>query len=1244
MEQLFDIVDAIAASGHPSLLDTSIGELIEEVEWTAGTRALLQTARFRDGAVTLADLLHDDRMQQWVWGTMSPSELARNRDALLIWVHNAAQLDSFSTAPQPELLAPRETDAPPDGREPFVEWMNEHGLTHLLGAEFSQLVQSVYVYGARGTLLDFWSDAPEALQRLNRYGQTEVRRELRHRLTRLAPVGQAALDNERAFLEELDARIPQLSGDIAVVAANALAQRAAARALSAPPLADVSLPQLRFSARPPQVTATLQIAHPYYAAFPVHGQATVGIFDAAAQGVRVQSVSAMHTVLVLDAFLLVLLKPTDPLHIDVTAAIAQPAWQQTLAALDEAIGGATEAEETPNILSWRLMLSHTHDVRLVPYMHKPLKRGGYSLGSAADADRLSHARNVSLLPSDVTLLRTQRAGRSYTSTREELAEQLFALIDHPRVLTDTQEPLAITRVQPTLTLQPAGEGAWRMKLLVNNEPLPPEALPHEAGFGFVVQLAAHEVAVFKLTKAEHALLTAVSTFDATIPANAVESVLSRLQQSSAPIVVPEHLRGDPVTANTQPVARLTPESQALRVEFFMRPLGVAPLVKAGLGAPVMTGEIAGVRRHTTRDFSAERQAVEHAGHLLELELEDGKAVIVGEAAMLAFLSRLREQTAIETEWLRDPMTVSRPLGAKGLKVSVRSGRDWFGLEGDAQIDGETFNLALLLDALRRGDRFVKIGERRWVQLEENLRERLELLALATQQTKHGVEVGLPAVQALEALRAAGAEVDLGAKFSKVLTQIKEVEDFLPALPETLSAELRPYQIDGFNWMCRLEAWGTGGILADDMGLGKTVQALAMLLRRAGLGPALVVMPTSLEFNWLREAERFAPSLRVRTLRALGTLPDDLRYGDVILVSYGLLAREGEALAQHQFATCIFDEAQALKNADTQRAKAARGLDYAWGLALTGTPVENRTADLWSVLRLVTPGLLGSWEQFRARFAAPIEGGTDPKRRQQLARLVRPFVLRRTKSLVLSELPEKTEIDVGVVLSDEERSLYEQARLAAIARIEKADGQASARFSALAALTELRRLVCNPRLYDARTTAQSSKQETLLRMIDDLRENGHRALVFSQFTTHLALVREALDARGVTYQYLDGQTPEAERARRVDAFQRGEGELFLISLKAGGTGLNLTAADYVFHLDPWWNPAVEAQAAGRAHRIGQERPVTVYRLIAKDTIEEKIVAMHKEKRELAESLLGESTGVSAVMAANEVLALLTEASA
>jgi SNF2 family DNA or RNA helicase len=396
--------------------------------------------------------------------------------------------------------------------------------------------------------------------------------------------------------------------------------------------------------------------------------------------------------------------------------------------------------------------------------------------------------------------------------------------------------------------------------------------------------------------------------------------------------------------------------------------------------------------------------------------------------------------------------------------------------------------------------------------------------------------------------------------------------------------LRPYQVEGFRWLARLAAWGVGACLADDMGLGKTLQALAVLEGRAAAGPALVLAPTSVCSNWVREAERFAPGLRPILYRAVDREQTvaSLGPGDVVIASYALLVRDAERFQKIRFGTLVLDEAQAVKNAATRRARAVRDLNADWRFALTGTPVENHLGELWSLFRILSPGLLGSWDQFRERFANPIERGKDAIRREALAQVVRPFVLRRTKAQVAPELPSRTEIALPIRLSAAERRLYDDARLAAAARLgrlsEGGDAEGN-RFQVLAEITKLRQLACHPRLVDPESAIQSSKLERFLEVVETLREEGHRALVFSQFVKHLDLAREALDARGVRYLYLDGATPAAERDRRVDAFQAGEGELFLISLKAGGTGLNLTAATL---RDPP-RPVVEPGGRGPGHR-------------------------------------------------------------
>ncbi|MDP1692925.1 MAG: DEAD/DEAH box helicase [Burkholderiaceae bacterium] len=480
---------------------------------------------------------------------------------------------------------------------------------------------------------------------------------------------------------------------------------------------------------------------------------------------------------------------------------------------------------------------------------------------------------------------------------------------------------------------------------------------------------------------------------------------------------------------------------------------------------------------------------------------------------------------------------------------------------------------------------------------------------------------------------------------------------------------------------RLAASGFGACLADDMGLGKTLMSLAVLLERAAGGAALVVAPTSVCSNWLAEAARFAPALDVqlygdvadfadlgaegsdsdaadngndsddtqaaapvdskrqaarrRQVRALGP-------GQVLVCSYALLQIDADILAEREWHSAVLDEAQAIKNAATRRAKAASKLTADFRLALTGTPIENRLGELWSIMGFANPGLLGSAEQFSQRFASPIERDGDAQSSRRLRRLIAPFLLRRTKGEVLTDLPPRTEIVHDVVPGKRERALLEVLRQQAEDSVNQViaagTAEGKAQIHVLAALTRLRRAACDPRLVAPELGLIGAKVQEFERLAIELVAGKHKALVFSQFTDFLALLRERLDAAGLSYQYLDGSTPAAERGKRVAAFQQGVGDFFLISLKAGGFGLNLTAADYVIITDPWWNPAAEDQASGRAHRIGQQRPVTVYRLVTQGSIEDRIVRLHGRKRELAEGILGGQDGGRAVNA-GELMALL-----
>ena len=365
--------------------------------------------------------------------------------------------------------------------------------------------------------------------------------------------------------------------------------------------------------------------------------------------------------------------------------------------------------------------------------------------------------------------------------------------------------------------------------------------------------------------------------------------------------------------------------------------------------------------------------------------------------------------------------------------------------------------------------------------------------------------------------------------------------------------------------------------------------------------------------------------------------------DVVICSYGLLQQDGDLFIDKHWATIVLDEAQAIKNINAKRTKVAHKLQGDFKLVTTGTPIENHLGELWSIYRFLNPGLLGTQQQFMQHFITPIERDNDNDARQHLKKLIQPFILRRTKTQVLDELPPKTEITLEIPLSEGERALYEAVRSSALENLskeQKGSQQGGNHLKVLAAITKLRLASCHPKLVMEDTTLSSSKLEKFGELVEELLENNHKALVFSQFVKYLSIIRQYLDERGIKYQYLDGSTPVAKRKDYVDAFQDGEGDLFLISLKAGGSGLNLTAADYVIHMDPWWNPAVENQASDRAHRIGQTRPVTIYRLVAENTIEQKIVKLHQHKRDLADSLL-EGSDMSGSMNANQMLELMRE---
>jgi hypothetical protein len=565
-----------------------------------------------------------------------------------------------------------------------------------------------------------------------------------------------------------------------------------------------------------------------------------------------------------------------------------------------------------------------------------------------------------------------------------------------------------------------------------------------------------------------------------------------------------------------------------------------------------------------------------------------------------------------------------------MRVNVRSGIDWFELHGEVDYGESTANLPQLLAAVRRGDGIVALGDGTFGLLPEEWLARFAPLAGLGGKEEDHLRFKQNQVGLLDALLAAQPEVSFDETFARVRQQMASFQG-VKALeqPAGFVGQLRGYQREGLGWMEFLREFGFGGCLADDMGVGKTAQVLATLeMRRAeGRGPSLVVAPRSLMFNWREEAAKFTPQLRVLEYLGLARDTGAIDGHDLVLTTYGTLLRDAPKLAEIEFDYVVLDEAQAIKNASTASAKAVRVLRGSHRLALSGTPIENHLGELWSLFEFLNPGMLG--EAKVLKMSGGLARNPSEEARQLLAQALRPFILRRTKRQVASELPEKTEQTIFCELEGPQRKHYDELRQhyrqVLLNQVDN-DGLGRSKMHVLEALLRLRQAACHPGLLDPKRISEpSAKLDVLLEQLSDLREEGHKALVFSQFTSLLAIVRARLDGAKANYEYLDGATQN--RQEHVERFQNDpDCGLFLISLKAGGLGLNLTAADYVFLLDPWWNPAVEAQAVDRAHRIGQTRQVFAYRLIAKDTVEEKVLELQKTKRDLADAILGEDNSL------------------
>ncbi len=747
-----------------------------------------------------------------------------------------------------------------------------------------------------------------------------------------------------------------------------------------------------------------------------------------------------------------------------------------------------------------------------------------------------------------------------------------------------------------------------------------------------------------------------------VPAAAAEERVLRAIASVAGLVTVQSdigggVEAEEVPTDTTPRVHLLPAGTGLKVSLLAHPFPEGgSYYPPGEGGETVIAEVNGKRLQTQRDLKAEREnavAVSAACPVLQqYEAAEEEWLIEAPADCLELLLQLQALgEAVTIEWPEgEKFKVSRQLGLGDFRIDIRQQQDWFAASGEVQIsENRVMDLRQLMALLESSTgQFVPLADGEFLALTDEFRQRLQ--SLGRLSTPHGKELrihGLAAL-ALDDMIDDVEQLEVDKAWKDHIARIKAAREIEPEVPETLQATLRDYQTEGYTWLARLANWGVGACLADDMGLGKTLQGLAVILSRCSEGPSLVLAPTSVCMNWESEAKRFAPTLQVNDFGSgdrdgRQALLDSLGPSNLLVCSYGLIQQEdvAEMLAGVAWQNIVLDEAQAIKNYATKRSQAVMALQGSFKIIMTGTPIENHLGELWNLFRFINPGLLGSLESFNLRFANPIERDKDDSARDTLRKLIQPFILRRTKDQVLKELPSRTEITLPVELSTEEMAFYEALRREALEKLNDSEAQAGQKhLQVLAEIMKLRRACCNPSLVKPELAIPSTKLEQFSELIAELLDNGHKALVFSQFVDHLKILRNHLDKQQIVYQYLDGSTPAKKRKQGVDAFQQGEGDIFLISLKAGGTGLNLTAADYVIHMDPWWNPAVEDQASDRAHRIGQQRPVTIYRMVAKGTIEDKIVALHKVKRDLADSLLT-GTDMSSKVSTEQLLSLIQQ---
>ena len=868
---------------------------------------------------------------------------------------------------------------------------------------------------------------------------------------------------------------------------------------------------------------------------------------------------------------------------------------------------------------------------------------------------------------------------------------LKACVGHPLLFLNNEQrtPIEIIEKEPELLISESAKG---YKITIDN--IPRYIDFDEDFYDFSKETSSRYVLTGFIGKHVD-IAKIVGRKGLNIPKAAKDKVIDSIKAIAPLLNIQTNISGiegidtgiEQVTLDETLYINIEPSGEGLQLECHVQPLGEqGPTLLPGVGNEMVVGQVDGQRVGTQRKLSKERKNFKAlvdacpmfnymSDHVLLLDdLEDALTClqqletlsqqlhsssadsdIVSDNAMVTEninKSNNNNELSIALQWPQGKsLKVSKTLSSQQMQVNVTKKQDWFDLSGEIDVDeNEVLDVKKLISLV--GDakgRFIQLSDDHFIALTDELKKKLSLLDNASHNGRFN-QLASPVIDdALE-----GMAVKSGKAWQQQMQKLAQSYQLSPQIPTTLQAQLRDYQLAGFDWASRLSHWGAGACLADDMGLGKTLQALAIIVQRANKGPTLVLAPTSVSFNWQNEANKFSPTMNVKLYgmhnqKERQHILDNAQAFDLIICSYGLLQTQGEKLAKVHWQTLVADEAQALKNPQTKRSKVANTLMADFRMITTGTPIENNLTELWSLFQFVNPGLLGTLKQFNDRFVKPIESASFNNGQSQvnklsdnentirkneaneaLRKIIAPFMLRRLKTDVLTELPSRTEVNIHVELSKEEMALYEAIRQKAIENLLSSDDKpGQKRIKVLAEIMRLRRACCHPKLVFPESEIFGAKLQAFDNLVDELRQGDHKALVFSQFVGHLQLLKEHLEAKGISFQYLDGSTTLAKRKKAVADFQAGKGDLFLISLKAGGSGLNLTAADYVIHMDPWWNPAVEDQASDRAHRMGQKRPVTIYRLITQHTIEDKIVALHQQKRDLANSLLAGTDSAKAI---------------